>query len=72
MVDDGEYDAKRIMQSMRRHIHQATGKVDYVALVNPDTLTPENDLTKNTLALIAVRLGDVRLIDNRLIKVGNG
>ena len=72
MVDDGEYDAKRIMQSMRRHIHQATGKVDYVALVNPDTLTPENDLTKNTLALVAVRLGDVRLIDNRLIKVGNG
>ena len=72
MVDNGEYDAKRLIQNMRQQIHQAKVKVDYVALVNPDTLYPEKDLTENTLALIAVRLGSIRLLDNRLIKVSNG
>ena len=71
LVDNGERSAKRIMISMRQHIYQAKGKVDYVALVNPETLQPTLDLTENTFAVIAARMGTIRLLDNRLLKVSN-
>ena len=42
--------------------------IDYIALVDPDTLTARTSLRDvATQALVAVRIGDVRLIDNRLL-----
>lgn len=40
---------------------------DYLELVAPDTLQPVSALDGEVLALIAARVGDVRLIDNDLI-----
>ena len=54
---------------MRDHIQQAGGKIDYVALVNPETLQPVKRITQNVLALVAVRIGSIRLIDNNLIQL---
>jgi pantoate--beta-alanine ligase len=39
-------------------------KLDYVALVNPETFQPVASLVGPVLALIAVRIGSTRLIDN--------
>jgi pantoate--beta-alanine ligase len=37
---------------------------EYAALVDPDTLAPVQELSKEALLLAAVRVGAVRLIDN--------
>ncbi len=69
MVDAGECEIEKIIQKMRDHIQQADGKIDYVALVNPETLQPVKRITQNILALVAVRIGSIRLIDNNLIQL---
>ena len=72
MADQGVRESRYILQQMRRHIHSADGKIDYVALVNPSTLQSIIKLKENTIALVAARMGSIRLIDNRLIRVGAG
>lgn len=41
--------------------------VDYVAVVDPDTLKPVETVNGNTLVLVAAHLGRVRLLDNTLV-----
>lgn len=72
IADAGERDPKNVIYKIRAHLHRAAVKIDYVALVNPDTLYPEKELIENTLALVAVRMGSIRLLDNRLIQLGAG
>lgn len=45
-------------------------KVDYVSIANAETLQPVNDNTKagRLIALIAAFIGDIRLIDNMILK----
>ena len=69
MVTAGERKSEEIIRKMRQHIHHANGKIDYVALVDPSTLQPQQHITENILGLIAVRIGSIRLIDNWLIQV---
>ena len=69
MVTAGERKSEKIIQKMRQHIHHANGKIDYVALVDPSTLQPQQHIIENILGLIAVRIGSIRLIDNWLIQV---
>ncbi len=40
---------------------------EYLALVDPATFAPADDLTRPTLAVVAAHVGDVRLIDNLTI-----
>ena len=40
---------------------------EYLALVDPATFAPADDLTRPTLAVVATHVGDVRLIDNLTI-----
>lgn len=40
---------------------------EYLAVVDPDTFAPAQDLTRPTLAVVAARVGAVRLIDNHAI-----
>jgi pantoate--beta-alanine ligase len=42
-------------------------RVDYVAVVDPDTLEPMNHIRRPALLAIAVRIGKTRLIDNVVI-----
>lgn len=42
-------------------------KVDYVEIVNPDSLEPLNEVKSTALVAVAVRLGNTRLIDNILV-----
>ena len=39
--------------------------IDYVVLADADTLEPVSSVKGPTVALVAVRVGDTRLIDNQ-------
>ena len=65
LVDAGERDAATIVEKMRRVILSADdAKIDYIALVHPDTLEPLTEIEGRTLAALAVRIDETRLIDN--------
>ena len=67
----GERDAKTIIARMRQVILTAEdAQIDYIALVDPDTLAPLNTLTGRTLAALAVKIENTRLIDNCLFEPG--
>jgi len=71
MVAGGERDAAAIVERMREQVLSAEeAKIEYVALVDPDTLEPVSEIRGRTLAALAVRIGGTRLIDN--LVVGGG
>jgi pantoate--beta-alanine ligase len=39
-------------------------RVDYLALVDPDTLEPVDVARRGVIAMVAARVGSTRLIDN--------
>lgn len=47
--------------------NQPTAQVDYIAVVDPETLFDVDEITDKALVAIALRIGGVRLIDNRVI-----
>lgn len=69
-VDDGEHRVEVLTDIIRDHLRHAEA-VDYVAVVDPDTLTPLAHLVdgdgsrRPAVALVAAWFGGVRLIDNR-------
>jgi len=74
MVADGEKDLARIHEMMVKMINaESEGRIDYIAFVNPDTFETVKEIRsiKEILALLAVRFGQTRLIDNLSLKVKN-
>lgn len=83
LVDDGVYDAEEIRRRMRAIIETApSARMDYVSIADPLTLEELADLTQErpapavvgmtkevarAVALLAVRFGSTRLIDNALL-----
>lgn len=62
---DGERDAAAVRETIEAVLRATPGlEIDYVALVDPLTLEPVERLDAPARALIAARLGSVRLIDN--------
>jgi pantoate--beta-alanine ligase len=69
MITAGERDAARLVDAMRRVLAAEPLAVpDYVEIVDADSLEPVTLLRKECLALLAVRIGVTRLIDNMLIE----
>ncbi|MGB6043133.1 MAG: pantoate--beta-alanine ligase [Pirellulales bacterium] len=69
-VRDGERDARKILRSMREVIQSAGDvRIDYVALADPQTLRPVSPIEGPVAALVAVRVGSTRLIDNAILQV---
>lgn len=69
LVDRGERSAAVIGEKMRELILSVEdAEIDYVALVDPATLEPVGEIRERTLAVLAVRIGQTRLIDNRLLE----
>jgi pantothenate synthetase len=56
-----------ITKHVERRINEAGGTVDYVAVVDPNTLEPVTTLEQRAQLLVAAWFGDVRLIDNATI-----
>jgi pantoate--beta-alanine ligase len=69
----GERDALRITAAMREALRsEPLAEADYVELVDAETLDPVTRLRGACLALLAARVGPVRLIDNLLIEERDG
>jgi pantoate--beta-alanine ligase len=70
LVAQGERDASKIAAEMQKTIETAEdARIDYIALVDPDTLQPVRTLTGQTLAALAVNIENTRLIDNCVLEV---
>ncbi len=66
----GERDAQALRDVIRAQVAPAATSIDYVDVVDPDTLASYPDGAKTgdrALAAIACRVGTTRLIDNRLL-----
>jgi len=65
MAQAGEGDAEKLLEEMRRTFDaEPRVQLDYAAIVNPTTLEPVAQVNPGSVALVAARLGSVRLIDN--------
>ena len=65
----GERSAATIVEGMADHLAAAgIEAIDYVALVDPDSLVAVEAVRSTTLAAVAARIGRARLIDNTLLK----
>jgi pantoate--beta-alanine ligase len=63
----------QIRRAMQQSLSQTpTARPDYLAVCDPETLEPVNTLGAGVVLLGAIRLGQVRLIDNILVKVSRG
>lgn len=69
-VDDGvrlASELEKLMEGMFEEVSSAS--VDYIAIVDALTLNPIDVLKGQVLVAVAVRIGKVRLIDNRIMEV---
>jgi pantothenate synthetase len=67
-ADQGERDATKLRQIGEQVIAEEPGaRLDYFAIVNPDTLDSMTDTSKGALVAVAVYVGTTRLIDNILL-----
>ena len=68
LVGAGESSAARVMTEMKRVIGRVKGsRIDYIAVVNSETLEPVKEIKGKTLIALAVRIGKGRLIDNVIV-----
>lgn len=68
MTVGGERDAEKVLAEMRRIVLTAEdARIDYIAIVDPDTLEPLLTLDRLAIALLAVRIENTRLIDNAFL-----
>src|ERR1700722_15125861 len=71
-IAQGERDAGRLLAMLRGTLaEEPLVAPDYVELVSADSFEPVARLQGECLALLAVRLGKTRLIDNMLIETGD-
>lgn len=69
LVDQGETDASVIRTAITEELEkEPLAKIDYVDVVDFDTITPVQKLTGSVLVAIAVYIGKTRLIDNFIVE----
>ena len=72
-ITAGERDAARLMGAMRAVLAaEPLAAPDYAEIVDADSFEPITFLRGTCLALLAVRVGATRLIDNMLIETASG
>ena len=64
-IEQGESDASQITAEMRAHIERTLSpRIDYISIAHPDTLEEVAHIAGPVVIALAVRLSNVRLIDN--------
>ena len=72
MVEKGERDRKKILDAMTAEIEkEPLAKIDYVKIVDLDTMQQVEKIDRGILAAIAVYIGKTRLIDNFMYELEN-
>ena len=67
-IREGEVDTNQLTNAAKRiFAEEPEVRVDYIAVVDPDTLDPINDVANGALIAVAAYLGSTRLIDNVVI-----
>ncbi len=70
MMKNGERDAETILTAMRRLIEaEPMAKIDYVEMVDADSIEPLTRAAGRVLTAVAVYIGSTRLIDNFIMEV---
>jgi pantoate--beta-alanine ligase len=70
LVAGGEKNGAALVAQMRKILAEAgISLVDYIALADPETLAEKPRVDGPAIALVAARVGNARLIDNRLLNV---
>lgn len=65
LIKNGLKDADRVISAMKQLIRKKrSAKIDYVSIVDPETLEPVKKISGNELITLAVYIGKTRLIDN--------
>ncbi len=73
LAQQGQDNAATLCEVMRTTLLESgVTRIDYVALVDPQTLASVSRVTADTMALIAGHVGNTRLIDNRRIGTSAG
>lgn len=68
LVIQGECSAKNIRTEIRKIIEQKQGtEVDYISVCDPESFAEQTKIHSKVLVALAVRVGNTRLIDNRII-----
>ena len=72
MIEDGETDVKTIISAIKAEIgKEPLAKIDYVKIVDLDTMQQVEKIDRGILAAIAVYIGKTRLIDNFMYELEN-
>jgi pantoate--beta-alanine ligase len=69
LVAAGETDVATILAAAETELEHPEVKVEYLQIVNPETLAPLTSVGGPALALVAAWVGQTRLIDNQLLSV---
>lgn len=70
LILGGERNVQRIKELIRDYIEKFPHtKVQYIEIVDPETLKPVNEIKKDVLIALAVFVGKTRLIDNKIVKL---
>ncbi len=69
MINAGLTDTKAIATQMQKMLNRPSMKIEYVSIVDAETLQPLDRVAGRVLVAVAVRIGHARLIDNILLDV---
>jgi pantoate--beta-alanine ligase len=66
LFNEGEHNAHRLETAMQRTVSLApSARLDYAQIVDAESLEPVHEVHHGCVALMAVHIGKIRLIDNR-------
>lgn len=69
MVQEGERNSHRLRETMRQIIRgKPSARIDYIAIVDPETLEEKEEVRGRTMIALAVWIGKTRLIDNLILE----
>ena len=72
LIQDGITDTESIIAEMRQILSRAPAmEIEYVNILDAETLEQIDSIDRKVLAAVAVKLGQARLIDNILVDVGH-
>jgi pantoate--beta-alanine ligase len=67
-ASQGERSAQELLDAARAELLAREVEPEYVELVDPETLLPLEELARESLLVLAARVGETRLIDNAILR----